>query len=108
MGKCAMAFEDFVQCAALTCASCNIGFCAKCIRYFSADAHEHVKRCTDGGVLPADDNYFISMDSWHHNNLRRAKQQVQEYLETLEPDIRKATIRACRFDFLGRPGGDLI
>eukprot|EP00927_Polykrikos_kofoidii_P046820 TRINITY_DN40949_c0_g1_i1.p1 TRINITY_DN40949_c0_g1~~TRINITY_DN40949_c0_g1_i1.p1 ORF type:complete len:956 (+),score=124.71 TRINITY_DN40949_c0_g1_i1:61-2928(+) len=107
--KCAMAFDDFVACAALTCASCNAGFCAKCLIGFwnsSSDTHKHVKECSGGGNLPT--GYFVSIEAWHKNNLRRAKEQVEAYLEELEPECRDAVILACDSDFKGRPGGDLI
>lgn len=109
--KCATAFEDFSACAALTCSSCNIGFCAKCLEaHFdtSAAIHEHVKKCTDGGALAADGSYFIDLATWHKNNLRRAKRKVEAYLASLSQELRDLVIYACESDFAGRPGGDLV
>jgi len=109
--KCATAFDDFSACAALTCSTCNAYFCAKClVAQFpnSTDLHKHVKTCTDGGALKADDSYYISMDAWHKNNLRRSKKNVEAYLATLDRELRDLVIHACASDFAGRPGGDLV
>lgn len=108
--RCKRAFDDYSGCAALTCDNCNCGFCAKCFEDCGTDAHAHCNDCT-GPPFPhirrVPVGYFLSTPDFHHKNLALASYRVQEYLDSLAPDLRKAVFEACRADFTGRPGGDL-
>jgi hypothetical protein len=94
---CSKAFCDFDGCFALRCADeqghgCGAAFCAFCLRNCARDAHRHVAECTL--------NISTGRSVWgtleQFNAAQRARRQllVQQYLLTLEPQLR-ANVQAA-------------
>jgi hypothetical protein len=42
--RCAVEFDDYDNCNALTCGKCGAGFCALCLVDCGADAHDHIRQ----------------------------------------------------------------
>ena len=42
--RCAVIFDDYDNCNALTCGKCGAGFCALCLVDCGGDAHEHIRQ----------------------------------------------------------------
>ena len=41
--RCAVEFDDYDNCNALTCGKCGAGFCAMCLVDCGGDAHDHIR-----------------------------------------------------------------
>jgi len=109
--RCKTAFQEYDGCPAVTCDKCGCGFCAKCFLDCGNDAHQHANSC-DGPLLRevprVQKGLCLRQDEFHRLNLQVQQHRVREYLNKMPPKLRQAVLEACRVDFRGRPGGDLI
>uniref|UniRef100_A0A0K6SAB1 Protein kinase domain-containing protein n=1 Tax=Chromera velia CCMP2878 TaxID=1169474 RepID=A0A0K6SAB1_9ALVE len=91
--RCRAAFVDFDGCAALTCGSCNCGFCGYCLKDCLRDAHGHVPRCPVAKVVGARLNvrfgmYPPSFQDWERFQKERQTDRVREVLQRLSAEER--------------------
>ena len=87
--RCGSVFDQFVGCAALTCAAanCGAGFCAFCLTDCGSDAHAHVRECR---LNPKRNEYFVSEAEWARVVDGQRREKLQAYWATLEPEVRDA------------------
>lgn len=83
-----MAFLDYDNCSAITCAACKCGFCSYCLEDCGKDAHQHFykngSKCPhEGGPL------FIAYNLWQEYQNRRKERLLCEFLASLPEDTRK-------------------
>uniref|UniRef100_A0A0G4GWN8 Protein kinase domain-containing protein n=1 Tax=Chromera velia CCMP2878 TaxID=1169474 RepID=A0A0G4GWN8_9ALVE len=90
---CRAAFLDFTNCAALTCRSCNCGFCGYCLKNCGSDAHDHVPRCPVAREVGARLNIQFGMfpgsvEDWERFQKERQTDRVREVLRSLRAEER--------------------
>ncbi|CAE7197400.1 unnamed protein product [Symbiodinium natans] len=86
--RCKMAFLDYDNCSAITCAACKCGFCSYCLEDCGKDAHQHFykngSKCpNEGGPL------FIAYNLWQEFQNNRKERLLCEFLAGLPEDVRK-------------------
>uniref|UniRef100_A0A0G4HPK4 RING-type domain-containing protein n=1 Tax=Chromera velia CCMP2878 TaxID=1169474 RepID=A0A0G4HPK4_9ALVE len=91
--RCRAAFVDFAGCAALTCGSCNCGFCGYCLKDCGRDAHNHVPRCGVARDLGARLHvqfglFTASFQDWERFQKERQRDKVREVLQRLSAEER--------------------
>eukprot|EP00457_Paulinella_chromatophora_P000409 gb/GEZN01000409.1/.p1 GENE.gb/GEZN01000409.1/~~gb/GEZN01000409.1/.p1 ORF type:complete len:1427 (-),score=209.47 gb/GEZN01000409.1/:191-4471(-) len=79
--ECKQAFLDFNGCFALTCGSCQCGFCAWCLKDCGQDAHQHVPLCASN--LEPRKQVFASLDLFRQAHRNRRHATLVEYLCSL-------------------------
>lgn len=84
--QCKTAFLDFSGCCALTCAGCNIQFCAFCHQGASQNAHAHVRDCEEN---PARGGFFCDAEPYNAQQKRFKSAKVRAFLETLDLTTRQ-------------------
>uniref|UniRef100_A0A7S0CXT0 Protein kinase domain-containing protein n=1 Tax=Amorphochlora amoebiformis TaxID=1561963 RepID=A0A7S0CXT0_9EUKA len=94
--SCRTPFQHFTACFALTCAYCQVNFCAWCLQICDGpDPHRHVRECKES-LAPG--QVFSSVSKFHQSNARRRTNQLRKYLRGLEPPIRKRVLKDERKD----------
>eukprot|EP00927_Polykrikos_kofoidii_P036034 TRINITY_DN30479_c0_g1_i1.p1 TRINITY_DN30479_c0_g1~~TRINITY_DN30479_c0_g1_i1.p1 ORF type:complete len:759 (-),score=162.55 TRINITY_DN30479_c0_g1_i1:69-2345(-) len=86
--RCKMAFLDYDNCSAVSCAGCKCGFCSFCLEDCGADAHQHFykhkSKCPkEGGGL------FLDHKKWQEFQTIRKSRLLREYLATVPEAIRQ-------------------
>ncbi|KAH9250083.1 hypothetical protein BASA81_012130 [Batrachochytrium salamandrivorans] len=78
--QCKAAFLDFTGCCALTCASCNIQFCAFCHQGAAANAYSHVQQCVEN---PNKGSYFCDKAKYATQQKAFKTKILKKFLQTL-------------------------
>ncbi|KAH9251083.1 hypothetical protein BASA81_011158 [Batrachochytrium salamandrivorans] len=89
--KCRNAFLDFSGCCALTCAGCNIQFCAFCHRGESQNAHAHVSQCPEN---PNPNTYFCDQEAYNAQQKQFKSTKLRAFLETLDLTTRQQVVES--------------
>lgn len=86
--RCKLAFLDYENCSAITCAGCKCGFCSYCLEDCGKDAHQHFYKnksmCPNGGGP-----LFIEHKKWQEFQSKRKGVMLCEYLATVPEKLRK-------------------
>jgi len=95
--RCNLAFLDYDNCSAISCAGCKCGFCSYCLEDCGADAHQHFyknkSKCpVEGGPL------FIEHAKWQVYQARRKERLLCEYLATVPVTLRQKVVDLCAPD----------
>ncbi|EGD73577.1 hypothetical protein PTSG_05285 [Salpingoeca rosetta] len=93
--RCKTAFVDFDGCFALTCNNCKCGFCAWCLRDCGTNAHQCAARC---GTRHGGRGYHGTEQQFNDHHRKRRQRLLDEYMATLEPEVREAVTVACEKD----------
>lgn len=95
--RCKLAFLDYDNCSAITCAGCKCGFCSYCLEDCGLDAHQHFYKnksaCPkEGGPL------FSDHGKWQGYQSKRKGRLLCEYLSTVPEELRKKVADLCAPD----------
>eukprot|EP00930_Biecheleria_cincta_P090075 TRINITY_DN7940_c0_g4_i1.p1 TRINITY_DN7940_c0_g4~~TRINITY_DN7940_c0_g4_i1.p1 ORF type:complete len:826 (+),score=209.38 TRINITY_DN7940_c0_g4_i1:225-2702(+) len=86
--RCKLAFLDYDNCSAISCAGCKCGFCSYCLEDCGKDAHQHFYKnksmCPNGGGP-----LFIEHKKWQEFQSKRKGVMLCEYLSTVPEELRK-------------------
>eukprot|EP00128_Syssomonas_multiformis_P015444 Colp12_sorted_trinity150504_noHs@24599 len=98
---CGQAWYDYENCDALTCSNptCRRAFCAFCNTDCGSDSHSHVRTCPERQAAGAYDSYYSHADVREKAQRNRKQRKVQEFLRTLDANLRKDVMKACEKEF---------
>mmetsp|Transcript_36598 Transcript_36598/g.117629 ORF Transcript_36598/g.117629 Transcript_36598/m.117629 type:complete len:157 (+) Transcript_36598:592-1062(+) len=82
--RCCKVFFDFDGCMSLSCGNCPCCFCGYCMKDCGSDAH----RCA-----ASHGEVFMPFLQFQEHHKERRGRYLQEYLGTLEPDVRKMLLK---------------
>ncbi len=100
--RCSTAFLEFTGCAAVTCETCNAGFCGLCLQDCGNDSHAHVRVCEKN---PIKNEFFVSEAALRKAHKEMRTQKLKIYLDTIRtqvesPSIMDSILRAIRRDLI--------
>lgn len=95
--RCKLAFLDYDNCSAVTCAGCKCGFCSFCLEDCGKDAHQHFysngSKCpNEGGEI------FTEHGKWQEIQNKRKGVLLCKYLATVPEELRKKVADLCAPD----------
>lgn len=96
--QCKTAFFEFTGCAAVTCGTCNAGFCGLCLAHCgtSSESHAHVRTCSKNPT----ESYFVTklqLDAIHVD-MRNRKLRDYLQLNKLSANVQQQIIEKIRKD----------
>jgi len=90
--RCAQAFVDYDNCAAVTCCRCGCCFCAYCLHDGGASTHAHMTGCASGPLR------LHAVGGWRANHNRRCAERLRAYLATLDAEAKAHALLDCAQD----------
>ena len=91
--RCKVAFLDYSGCAALTCSTCQAGFCACCLKDCGNNAHSHVLECSPNGT------YFVTNEEFIRIHSQRREKLISEKMKNESEKVKKTIREKMRKDF---------
>lgn len=96
--NCKTAFFEFNGCAAVSCGTCNAGFCGLCLAHCGTDAHSHVPSCSKN----PERNVFVKETILNAAHLEMRNEKLRDYMQRSVTDLklRNNVIRSIRKDLI--------